>query len=58
MAHLEKISYGGWTNCLKLSGDGIELIVTLDVGPRVIRLDPVVNLKEFDDRWEELAPIG
>jgi len=38
MVLLEKISYGGWPNCLKLSGDSIELVITLDVGPRVIRL--------------------
>ena len=35
---LEKVAYGGWTNCLKLFDDSVELIVTLDVGPRVIRL--------------------
>ena len=26
---LEKVEYGGWKNCLKLSGDGVELVVTL-----------------------------
>ena len=53
MARLEKISYGGWINCLKLSGDGIELVVTLDVGPRIIRLGTPggQNLfKEFEDQ--------
>ena len=53
MVRLEKIPYGGWKNCLKLSGDGIELVVTLDVGPRVIRLGTPggQNLfKEFDDQ--------
>lgn len=53
MARLEKIPYGGWTNCLKLSSDGIELIVTLDVGPRVIRLGTPGGrnlFKEFEDQ--------
>jgi hypothetical protein len=53
MANLEKIPYGGWKNCLKLSGDSVELVVTLDVGPRVIRLGIPggQNLfKEFDDQ--------
>jgi hypothetical protein len=53
MARLEKISYGGWENCLKLSGDSIELVITLDVGPRVIRLGTPggQNLfKEFEDQ--------
>ena len=50
---LEKITYGGWENCLKLSDDRIELVVTLDVGPRIIRLAVPggQNLfKEFDDQ--------
>jgi len=33
---MEKISYGGWENCYKLANNQIELIVTADVGPRVI----------------------
>ena len=50
---LEKIAYGGWKNCLKLSDGSVELVVTLDVGPRVIRLGVPggQNLfKEFDDQ--------
>ena len=35
---LQKVAYGGWDNCLKLSDGNVELIITLDVGPRVIRL--------------------
>src|SRR5512136_1129783 len=53
MAQLDKISYGGWKNCLKLIGDGLELVVTLDVGPRVIRLGVPGSqnlFKEFDDQ--------
>lgn len=34
---MEKINYGGWDNCYKLSNQKIELIVTGDVGPRIIR---------------------
>ncbi len=33
---IEKTSYGGWANCLRIANDHAELIVTLDVGPRVI----------------------
>lgn len=35
---MEKVKYGGWENCYRLSNDRIELIVTGDVGPRIIRL--------------------
>lgn len=53
MADIEAVSYRGWKNCLKLSDGRLELIVTLDVGPRVIRLGTPggKNLfKEFDDQ--------
>lgn len=33
---IEKTSFGGWTNCLRMANDHAELIITLDVGPRVI----------------------
>jgi len=33
---MEKISYGGWDNCYHLSNDRVELILTADVGPRII----------------------
>lgn len=33
---MEKISYGGWKNCYRLANSKIELIVTADVGPRII----------------------
>lgn len=33
---MERIEYGGWENCYKLSNKIVELIVTGDVGPRII----------------------
>lgn len=36
MLNLEKIAYKGWPNCLRLSNGLVELIVTTDVGPRII----------------------
>jgi hypothetical protein len=33
---IEKVAFEGWTNNLKLSNGDVELVVTLDVGPRVI----------------------
>ena len=35
---MKKISYAGWDNCYELSNRAIELVVTGDVGPRIIRL--------------------
>ncbi len=34
---LEQTTYGSWGNCLRLYNDKIELFITLDFGPRVIR---------------------
>ncbi|MDQ7034921.1 MAG: hypothetical protein Q9P01_08815 [Anaerolineae bacterium] len=35
---IETISYKGWENCYRLSDGTIEVIVTGDVGPRIIHL--------------------
>ncbi len=35
---IEKVAYKGWPNCFRLSNGRIELIVTTDVGPRIIHL--------------------
>ncbi|MEQ8671652.1 MAG: hypothetical protein RLP44_25620 [Aggregatilineales bacterium] len=34
--NVEKVMWGGWQNCYKLSNNVIELIVTADIGPRII----------------------
>lgn len=33
---IERTAFGGWENCLRIANDHAELIVTLDVGPRII----------------------
>lgn len=35
---VEHYKYGGWENCLYISNGTVEVIVTTNVGPRVIRL--------------------
>jgi hypothetical protein len=50
---VQKVEYKGWTNCYKISNGEVELIVTGDVGPRVIRFGFVGGdniLKEFPDQ--------
>lgn len=34
---IETIEFGGWPNSLRLANDTIEVVVTTDVGPRIIR---------------------
>jgi hypothetical protein len=48
---MEKVNYRGWPNCYRLSNDQVELIVTTDVGPRIIRFGfkgGPNEFKEFD----------
>jgi len=50
---VEKIEYKGWRNCYRVSNSEVELIVTSDVGPRVIRFGFVGGqnvFKEFPDQ--------
>jgi hypothetical protein len=34
---MNKVSYGGWDNCYELSNGLVNLVITGDVGPRIIR---------------------
>jgi hypothetical protein len=34
---IEKVNYGGWPNCYRVSNGEVDLIVTSDVGPRIMR---------------------
>ena len=48
---MEKVEYRGWKNNLRLANGDVELIVTLDVGPRILsyRLADGKNVfKEYD----------
>jgi hypothetical protein len=50
---IEKTQYRGWPNCYRISNGDVDLIVTTDVGPRVIRygFSGGPNLfKEFDEQ--------
>ncbi|HHV44882.1 MAG TPA: hypothetical protein GXX57_09505 [Firmicutes bacterium] len=42
-----KREYAGWPNCLELSNGALELVVTTDVGPRVIHLGLPGGPNEF-----------
>lgn len=37
---VSKVSYGGWENCVRIENESMELIVTTDVGPRIISCRP------------------
>ncbi len=52
---MEKISYGGWDNCFRISNDQVDLIVTGDVGPRIIRFGFIDQENMFKEYPEEMG---
>ncbi|MFT3705320.1 MAG: hypothetical protein QM802_23330 [Agriterribacter sp.] len=42
----EKIHYEGWPNCIRLFNNQVELIVTTDVGPRIVQFG-FINQQNF-----------
>lgn len=55
---VEKIPYGGWPNCYRVTNGRIELIATSDVGPRVIRLGFVGGCNEFAEFQGQMGLMG
>jgi hypothetical protein len=55
---IERISYGGWKNNVRMTNGKIELVATLDVGPRVIRLAEVGGANLFNEFEEQLGKSG
>ncbi len=58
---MEIINYQGWPNCCRLSNGLIDLIVSTDFGPRVLRLGFIGQANEFYENkaWlGKIAPEG
>jgi hypothetical protein len=53
-----KVNYKGWPNCYRLSNRLVELIVTTDVGPRIIRFGFTGEDNEFCEFEEMLGKRG
>ncbi|HUJ11311.1 MAG TPA: hypothetical protein VL171_14940 [Verrucomicrobiae bacterium] len=53
-----KTNYKGWPNCYRLANETIELIVTTDVGPRIIRFGFVGGDNEFVEFPDQLGKTG
>jgi hypothetical protein len=52
---VEKIEYKGWPNCYRVTNGDVELIVTADVGPRVIRFGFLGGQNLFKEYPEQLG---
>jgi hypothetical protein len=55
---MESINYGGWPNCCRLANALVEVVVTADVGPRIIRFGFVGEANEFKEYPEMLGQVG
>src|SRR5947209_4532487 len=53
---LDTIDYHGWKNSLRLTNGSIELVVTADVGPRVIRFG-FVNGQNLMKNYDKLLGL-
>src|SRR5215813_199401 len=54
----ENVPYGGWPHCLHLTNGKVELIITTDVGPRVIRFGFVGGQNLFKEFKDQLGKTG
>jgi hypothetical protein len=55
---VEKIEYKGWPNSYRVSNGEVELVVTGDVGPRIIRFGFVGGQNLFKEYAEQLGGTG
>ena len=55
---IDKVAYGGWPNCYRVSNGEVELIVTSDIGPRVMRYGFVGGQNLFKEYPETLGKSG
>ena len=55
---VEKTKYQGWNNCYRITNGTVELIVTGDVGPRIIRYAFVGGQNLFKEYEEQLGKSG
>src|ERR1700739_2346352 len=55
---VEKPDYKGWKNCYRVSNGEIELIVTGDVGPRIIRFGFSGGQNLFKEFAEQMGKSG
>lgn len=55
---IQKIAYGGWDNCIEISNNIVDLVVTVDVGPRVIRFGFAGHENELGQIRSEMGKTG
>lgn len=55
---VERVEYGGWRNCYRVTNGVVEVLVTGDVGPRVLRYGFVGGQNLFKEFADQLGGTG
>ena len=55
---MEKITFNGWENCIKLSNGTVELVATTAIGPRIMRYGYVDGQNFFWENPEDQGKAG
>jgi hypothetical protein len=55
---VDKTAYKGWANCYRVTNGEVELVVTSDVGPRIIRFGFVGGQNLFKEFPDQLGKTG
>ena len=55
---IRKVEYKGWENCIEMNNGSVGLIVTTDVGPRIIHFGFIGGENELYQFEEELGKTG
>jgi len=55
---VERVTYGGWDECYRLSNGLVEIVATAQVGPRFIRFGFVDGANEFAEFADQLGKVG
>ena len=55
---MEIVSYGGWNRCARIIAGNTEAIITLEVGPRIIRYGLIGGLNELVEYGKDMGSTG
>ncbi|MBS1857092.1 MAG: hypothetical protein JST11_17105 [Acidobacteria bacterium] len=55
---IEKVSYGGWPNCFRMTNGEVDLVLTSDIGPRVMRYGFVGGQNFFRELEGQMGSSG
>lgn len=58
MVEFKKVAFGGWPNCYQLSNGKVELVITSDVGPRLIHFGFVGGPNQFCEVKDMIGKTG